>query len=271
MSSTLLTSNKTDFSARAILSGGGIDLVGLGSTQRAGGTSLVIEMRGGELAVLFRYGCAVLFDVTPLRADEFIRQIMPRIRQPYSDADREIETLRVHIDAQGKETVEGDCVLLNDLSGEKLQIVADILAKSVALADYETSVSEQFDRIEPFATRLDAWGRGSREAGELLQHLGKAFLAEHKMVAGAQMDDSPELLWDHPQLERLWARLRDEFEIRERFTTLNRKLALISRTAETALELLQDRRALRVEWYIVGLIVLEILLTLVQWSVLALR
>ena len=48
---------------------------------------------------------------------------------------------------------------------------------------------------------------------------------------------------------------------------LHGKLALITRTAEAALELLQNRRALRVEWAIVGLIVFEIVLTLVQWAV----
>jgi len=79
------------------------------------------------------------------------------------------------------------------------------------------------------------------------------------------VDDSPELLWDHPELERLWARLRDDFEIRERSAVLHGKLALIAKTAGTALELLQNRRALRVEWAIVGLIVFEIALTLVQW------
>jgi uncharacterized Rmd1/YagE family protein len=66
-------------------------------------------------------------------------------------------------------------------------------------------------------------------------------------------------------LERFWARLRDEFEIRERFAALHGKLSLISRTAETALEMLQNRRALRLEWSIVILIVFEIVLSLVQW------
>jgi len=45
---------------------------------------------------------------------------------------------------------------------------------------------------------------------------------------------------------------------------LESKLRLISRTAETALQVLQDRRALRVEWYIVILILVEILLTVYE-------
>ena len=267
MSESLLTSGKSAFIAQALLVGERIDLRALGSTQRAGGTSLVVELRGGGLAVLFRYGAMVLFDATALEFDEFLRQVTPRIRQPYGEAERETETLRIRIDPAAKESVDGDTVVLNDLSSEKLQIVADVLAKSVALARYENSVSVQFDRIEPFAANLDSWSRGSLSAKELLQHLGGAMLSEHKIVGGAQVDDTPELLWDHPELERLWARLRDELEIRERYNALNGKLALISRTAETALNLLQDRRALRVEWYVVGLIVLEIILTLLQWLV----
>jgi uncharacterized Rmd1/YagE family protein len=45
---------------------------------------------------------------------------------------------------------------------------------------------------------------------------------------------------------------------------LERKLELVSRTAETLLDLLQDKRTLRVEWYIVILIVVEIVLTLYE-------
>ena len=58
--------------------------------------------------------------------------------------------------------------------------------------------------------------------------------------------------------------MEDEFEIRERHAALQRKFELVSRTAQTALEVLRNRQNLRVEWYIVILIVVEILLTLYQ-------
>ena len=55
-----------------------------------------------------------------------------------------------------------------------------------------------------------------------------------------------------------------EAEIRERGLAMERKLGLISRTAQTLLDLLQARRSLRVEWYIVALFVVEILFNLYQ-------
>jgi required for meiotic nuclear division protein 1 len=43
---------------------------------------------------------------------------------------------------------------------------------------------------------------------------------------------------------------------------MERKLALISETAGTLIELVHNQRSLRLEWYIVGLIGLELLLSL---------
>ncbi|NDC63640.1 MAG: RMD1 family protein [Planctomycetia bacterium] len=268
------------FQAQAVLVGSNIDLTALGSTDRTGGAPLVVELIGtltggglpgsaavaGGLAVLFRYGAVVFFDAAPAGITDYLRQIGPQIRQPLPPAERETELLEIRLDPAGKDAIEGNALVLAEVTLEKLQLVADIMAKSVSLAHHERNIERQFERIEPFAVNLDHWGRGGRAARELLQHLGGALLAEHRVVAGARVDDSPELLWDHPELERFWARLRDEFEIRERFSVLHGKLALISRTAETALELMQNRRALRVEWAIVGLIVFEIAVTLVQWA-----
>jgi uncharacterized Rmd1/YagE family protein len=238
--------------------------VELGGTL-TGGTLAGSRPSGSGLAVLFRSGAVVFFGASPAAAGDYLRQIDGCIRQPLPQADRETELLEIRVEPGAKEAIEGNALVLADASLEKLQLVADIMAKSVSLAHHERGIDRQFERIEPFAADLVQWGRGGRAAPELLQHLGAALLAEHRVVAGTRVDDAPELLWDHPELERLWARLRDEFEIRERFAALHSKLALISRTAETALDLLQNRRSLRVEWAIVGLIVFEIGLTLVQW------
>jgi len=267
------------FRAQAVLAGAGIDLAALGSTDRSGAAPLAVELvgpltggsraaspSGNGVAFLFRYGAVVFFDAAPAGITEYLRQITPAIRQPFPQGDRETELLDIRLDAGGRESLEGSTLVLADASLEKLQLVADIMAKSVSLAHHEKGIERQFERIEPFAVNLDHWGRGGRAARELLNNLGGALLAEHRVVAGTRVDDSPDLLWDHPELERLWARIRDEFEIRERFAALHGKLSLISRTAETALDLLQNRRALRVEWAIVGLIVVEIVLALAQWA-----
>ena len=261
-----LSPGSDSFQARAVLLGTGIDLAALGATERTGGAPLVLDLPEGGVAAVFRYGAAVFFAAPAAAVEACLARIAPYVRQPFAPTEQETETLDIRIDPSTREAIEGNTLVLADATPEKLLLVADIVAKSVSLAHHERSIERQFERIEPFATSVDHRGRGGRAARELLQHLGAALLAEHRVVAGAHVDDSPELLWDHPELERLWARIRDEFEIRERSEALHAKLALVSRTAGTALDYLQAARSLRLEWAIVGLIVFEILLTLVQWA-----
>jgi uncharacterized Rmd1/YagE family protein len=145
-----------------------------------------------------------------------------------------------------------------------MQIIADILARSVILSYYETNIASSFDRIEPLAESLKGGRRGYHKAKQLLHHIGDTLITSGKMVGRVEISDKPELLWEHPEHELLFHKLMDEYELQERHVALDRKLDLISRTAETLLGVLQANQTLRVEWYIVILIVIEILLTLYE-------
>jgi uncharacterized Rmd1/YagE family protein len=69
------------------------------------------------------------------------------------------------------------------------------------------------------------------------------------------------VLWDRPDLERLYARLEDEYELSERAETLNRKLSVIADTATTLSDIIDTKRSLRLELIVIYLIAFEILVT----------
>jgi required for meiotic nuclear division protein 1 len=258
----IAAAGKTSFAARALLVSQRMDLRSLGAVDRLAPDPVTLAAGASGLAVLFRYGVVVLFNVAPLEEGELLRQLQPLLQQPL--AAPEVESVEIRIDPAAREGIEGSTIVLNDASIERLQLVAEILGKSVLLAMYEGVMKRNFEIVEPFAVDLETKSRTNRNARELLKHIGTALLSEHNMVGRAEVVDKPDLLWEHPDLERLYSRLEDDFEIAERHQTLENKLELVSRTAMTALNLLQDRRNLRVEWYIVILIVVEILLTLYQ-------
>lgn len=252
--------HKPAFRARAVLVGERIDLRTWKITDSLSTTPLTIEVKGGGVAVLFRYGVVVFFDVFPMEEVAFLENIRYFVGNPYPAP--ETEELEIRVDPNAREEMKGGAVHLGSVGIERLQVIADVLSKSVVLALYESRVAANFDRIEPIAVELERNGRITAAVKELLKHIGAMLLSEHRVVGRAEMAEKPEILWEHPVLEGLFIRLEDEFEIRERHTALERKLNLIGRTAETLLELLHSRHELRVEWYIVMLIVFEILLTL---------
>jgi uncharacterized Rmd1/YagE family protein len=207
----------------------------------------------------------VLFDVAALEEAAFLAQLETLVTQPY--VLRETETVEIRVEAESQEGLEGDVMLLHNADVPRLQLVADILAKSVVLAYYESQVGQNFDRIEPLAVDLQRRGSAGRSAKDVLRHIGGTLLSEHNMVGRVEVTDKPDLLWERADLERLFQRLEGSYEIRERHTAIERKLDLIARTAQTVLDLVQNQHSMRLEWYVVILIVCEIFLTLYEMFV----
>jgi uncharacterized Rmd1/YagE family protein len=85
------------------------------------------------------------------------------------------------------------------------------------------------------------------------------------MVGRVEITEKPDVLWDHPELGRFYARLEDEYELVERSHAMERKLTLINETAGTLINLVTDQRGLRLEWYVIALIAIEILLNLYEF------
>ncbi len=249
--------------ARALFIGERIDVRAFERADCIAEVPLLVRVGVEGCAALFRYGAVVLFGLQPLEEVSFLSQLVPLIGGTI--AQPEDEDVELIISPGGDERLDlSGAISLTDASVERLQLVAEVLAKSVVLAHYERQVAQVFDAIEPLAVGLRQSGRVGSQGREVLRQIGDVLMVEHKMVGRVEVAEKPDLLWDHPQLERVYARLVDEYELSDRHRALERKLELISRTAETVLELLQHRRSLRVEWYIVILIVVEILLTLYE-------
>ncbi len=248
------------FRARALLLGARLDLRNWPEAETLARAPLTTRLPAGGLAVLFRYGVAVLLDASP-EAERALRDRLTKLTEHrYHHPD--VEELEVRIDAARPEGLQDGALVLQSAALERLQLVAEALAKSAVLTHYEARFAADFERIEPLALELSRTGRIRGTTREHLKRIGTLLIIEERMVGRAEIGDKPELLWDHPRLEGLNALLEDEFEIRERLAALDRKLELAARTERTLFDLMSARHALRVEWYIVGLIAFEIALTL---------
>ncbi len=222
----------------------------------------IIFQQGDGLVALLRYGVVVFFNISPLEQQHLIDQtLFTYLQDPISGGEEEQVDLLIR--SGQEERIVGGKISLCDDSIPRLQILAEVIARSVLLSSYETRIRKNFDMVEPLAEKL-ACNRSPNSNGKILQTIGNALVTEHDMVGRAAVTEKPDLLWEHVELEGLYRLLEDEFELQERDSALARKIDLISRTAQTSLELLHTKRSLRVEWYIVILIVVEICLTLFE-------
>jgi uncharacterized Rmd1/YagE family protein len=257
------TLSRTGITARALMLGDRIDTIGLERNDVLSTQPLAFRTGNGGIVVLFRFGVAVLIGMSALEEDEVIRQLQGRITRPTQR--REEESTRIELASDKDEQIlPGGAIILKSLTNEHALLIADALATSVMLAHDERNVAEVFDVIEPLARELAERGRrpGGRRA--ILKHIGNALLVQQRVSGLVAVAEKPDVLWERPSLERLYARLEDEYELKERADVLTRKLTVISETAKAIADIIDTERSLRLEAIIVILILVEIGFTVYQ-------
>jgi uncharacterized Rmd1/YagE family protein len=250
------------FTARALVLGERLDTLGLERSDLINTVPLAFRV-GQGYAVLFRYGVAVLIGLSPVEEDETVRGLRPRVVDPLDRLEDESATIEIVPD-QDDQIEPGGHIKVKDLSPARLVVIADALAKNVALAHDEREVSRVFDVIDPLAANLAQRGRTPGKRRDMLKLIGQALLVRHRMSGRVEVEEKPDVLWDRWDLERLHARLADEYELKERAGVLARKIEVVGETARALTDLLDVARSLRLEVMIVVLIVFEVLITLYE-------
>jgi len=247
--------------ARALVVGDRIDTAGLERPDTLAQTPLAFRTGADGMVALFRFGVAVMVGLSPLEEEDLLAQLRSRITGPRGRGDDETANIVL---TDKDETEAGGPIHIKNLSPERFLVVADALAKSVALARDEREVNKVFDFIEPFALMLAERGRPPFNRSAMLRLIGQALLAQHRVSGRVAVEEKPDVLWDRPDLERLYARLEDEYELKERAAALKRKLEVIVETAHALTDIIDANRATRLEATVAVLIVAELIASVVQ-------
>ncbi|HEY4126050.1 MAG TPA: RMD1 family protein [Rhizomicrobium sp.] len=246
--------------ARAVLLG---DRLAIDRSKHADviSTSPYCFRKDGGYATVFRYGVVVFIGLSPTDETAILAEFSGEVVH-HSATEEERIGIELHPDLEEGPTTDGK-LYVKALTAAHALVLSDILAKSVALARYERETASVFDTIEPVAQTLAVSGHIPKDRKALLQLIGSALLAQHRVSGRIAFAEKPDILWDQPGLERLYARLEDEYEIIERGTLLNGKMSVLSSVAETFTDMMDTARSARLELLIVILILAELIIAAV--------
>lgn len=250
----------TEFTAAVAIVAERIDIKALAHLPMVAQSPLMVRLPGAGVAAVFRYGAVAFFAEEAGDREWLMASIVPA-SSGKGDLLAE-EKATVIVDAETHEGPVGNAIHIHAADRDRLQLLAEVMSKAAMLSFQERRSAGEFDRIEPLAQDLADDGRFSVRSQELMRAVGNMLLSEHRLTSRAEVMDKPELLWSNSHLEGLHARLEGDYEIIDRAKALERKLATLVRTAETLLETVRYKSSHRVEWYIVVLIVMELVVSL---------
>jgi len=218
---------------------------------------------GNGVVTLFRYGVAVVMGLSAAEEADVVRSLQSRLIRPVRPSEEESVLVELAPD-KDDQILPGGPITLKTITPDHLIVIADALSKSVVLARDEREVAAVVELVEPFARQLAEHGRAAASRSTILKHIGNALLVQHRVSGRVAVAEKPDVVWDRPDLDRLYSRLEDEYELKERAEALSRKLAVIADTAEVLTDIIDTKRSLRLEIIIVVLIVVELVVAFYQ-------
>jgi required for meiotic nuclear division protein 1 len=224
---------------------------------------LRFEPAHGGSVFLFPFGAMVFLNVDPETREQELSRL--RKHQPALSSPTVIsEEFSVRANPNQPPQVVDGALLLDRMTEARASIIALIVAQSAAMEYYERTLVDMFEETSRLVLRLERHGTTAWKTRPLHRFIGSALVTRQEVLSVLHLLDKPDEAWDDPDIDRIYDRLRAEFDLSDRYRALEIKLTSIQESLELVLDAVRDRRLVALEVAIVLLIVFEIVLSLVR-------
>ncbi|ESQ41308.1 hypothetical protein EUTSA_v10013692mg [Eutrema salsugineum] len=212
--------------------------------------------------VVFQYGSIVLFNVREHEVDEYLKVVerhasglLPEMRKDEYEV-RENPTL--HTWMQGGL----DYIMLQFLNIDGIRTIGSVLGQSIALDYYGRQVDGMVAEFTDINRGMEKTGTFTMDRKKLFQLVGKANSNLADVILKLGLFERSDIAWKDAKYAQIWEYLRDEFELTQRFASLDFKLKFVEHNIRFLQEILQNRKSDFLEWLIIILISAEIAISL---------
>ncbi|WRX12876.1 protein of unknown function DUF155 - like 1 [Theobroma cacao] len=226
------------------------------------GPSAFISGSDSCFMVVFQYGSIVLFNVREHEVDEYLKIVekhasglLPEMRKDEYEV-REKPSLNTWM--QGGL----DYIMLQFLNIDGIRTIGSVLGQSIALDYYVRQVDGMVGEFTDINRGMEKTGTFTMDSKKLFQIVGKANSNLADVILKLGLFERSDIAWKDAKYAQIWEFLRDEFELTQRFASLDFKLKFVEHNIRFLQEILQNRKSDFLEWLIIVLISTEIVISL---------
>jgi len=224
---------------------------------------LWFQPASGGTVFIYPFGAVVFFDVTPeVRGTELQR--LGLIRPGLTKAQVLNEELSVRETPDARPDIDNGVLVVDRLTFERASVVALTVAQSAAMDYYESIVDQMFVTTDRLGAELEKAGTMPMRTTHLHKFIGAAVGTRSEVLSILHLLDKPDAAWDDPGADRIYEKLRSEFDLVDRYQSLELKLRAVQDTLEVITDVARDRRLFLLEATVVLLILFEIVLSLIR-------
>jgi uncharacterized Rmd1/YagE family protein len=223
---------------------------------------LIAGWGDGRWALAYDFGALVFIGVDASDQVTYVHSLARKLgAEPHAPLT---ENFLIQVEAGASQEVRFDRLVIGELSLGVVEIVAEMLAQSVAMDYYAQDVNEIEEATDRIAAELRKVGRVPGGVRALTQFIGLCIATRNDVISTLALFDKPDATWENEALDRLWSALRKMLEIDDRYRALEAKLRMFQDNLVVLVDLSRQRHTLFLEIVVAILILLEMLLMVWQ-------
>jgi len=216
----------------------------------------------GGAVFVYPFGAMTLHNVPPTEREAHLERL--RAARPGLHEANTSEDLVVREEPVARPDMRDGELVVDSLGAEGASVVAMTVAQSAAMDYYERIVDEMFSRTDHLVERLEVSGRGPLATRPLHRFIGTAIGTRNEVLSILHLLDKPDAVWEDATADRIYQELRAEFDLADRYLSLEHKLRSVQEALELVLDMSRDYRLVALEVAVVALIIVEIVISLTR-------
>lgn len=207
---------------------------------------------------IFRYGIVSFFGFDKADISEILSELEPFYEgKDLSELTDEMEIALVPDGTSPK--VTNNKIVLPESNVEGIRLALLHLSQSVAL-DHFAGLSDQIlKETRKHTNYLENNGRLDLGGKELKKYIARVLNINNQISENLYIFDSPEVVWEDEELDRLDRSLKQIFDLKERYRTIKEQGYITKENLELFKDIMDHRESSRLEWIIIILILVEVL------------
>jgi len=223
---------------------------------------IIVTPGEGTFAFIFDYGVCVLcqydYELEKRLVDLLLKYAINPL-EPFIE-----EELEYQQSAKDGIRIRHDLIEVDDVTELACLSLGHALAQSTKLASFETSIEETIKKTKYIPETLAKKGSIALSRTQLAKERGRVYLEKSHIILQFNLLDTPEFIWEYPELEHYYLALSRYLDITPRATVLENRLEVIQELLQMMADEQKHSHSSMLEWIIIILIAIEIVLFFVK-------
>ncbi|MGB7604716.1 MAG: RMD1 family protein [Lutisporaceae bacterium] len=222
----------------------------------------IVREPEGKIVKLFYFGSAVFVNMEHHEIVDFVNY-MKTIEKGVANASYKYQDDYKIVVNNETPTIHFEYMNVNNYEDYHLNILAVILAKSVALERIEEGLDSLLDEMEEIIMKLEK-GKLAISDSKLAKTAANILKYKFNTISYLMLLDKPDITWLNQESEILYNELSKLFELHDRYDKIKAKSETLMDITEVFSTLTHQKRGNILEWMVIILIAIELVVALLD-------